>query len=319
MKNIYSNIIKFNKNNLIKTINSLKKNNIVGLPTETVYGLAGNAYSEKAIKKIYALKRRPNFNPLIIHYYDLKDAKKDVLFNKDFLKLYKMFCPGPITFVLKKRKDSQINVASSSNLSTAAIRFPNNLIIRELLKKISFPLAIPSANKSTRVSSVSADNVAEEFKKELKIIIDGGNSKIGIESTVIDLSGKIKILRPGIISPQEIGKVLKKKIPLIKKHSNITAPGALKLHYSPGIPIKMNSKNCPNQYAFIIFGDKFKKKKNTYNLSKNSNLREAAKNLYKIFRKIKKLKYKKIYIVKVPNKGIGIALNDRIERASRYK
>ena len=247
MKNIYSNIIKFNKNNLIKTINSLKKNNIVGLPTETVYGLAGNAYSEKAIKKIYALKRRPNFNPLIIHYYDLKDAKKDVLFNKDFLKLYKMFCPGPITFVLKKRKDSQINVASSSNLSTAAIRFPNNLIIRELLKKISFPLAIPSANKSTRVSSVSADNVAEEFKKELKIIIDGGNSKIGIESTVIDLSGKIKILRPGIISPQEIGKVLKKKIPLIKKHSNITAPGALKLHYSPGIPIKMNSKNCPNQ------------------------------------------------------------------------
>ncbi len=211
MKNIYSNIFKFNKKNHVKSIISLEKNNVIGLPTETVYGLAGNAYSLKAVKKIYKLKKRPSFNPLIIHYYSLKDAKKDIEVNNSLLQLYKKFCPGPITFVLKKRKSTKINKLTSLKLNTVAIRFPSNLIIRKILKKLNFPLAIPSGNISSGISPISAQDVAEEFKKKLNFIIDGGVSKIGIESTVVDLSSKIKILRPGIISSKEISKVLKKK------------------------------------------------------------------------------------------------------------
>tara|TARA_X000001036_G_C20675204_1_gene803907 strand:+ start:1222 stop:2181 length:960 start_codon:yes stop_codon:yes gene_type:complete len=319
MKNIYSNIFKFNKKNHVKSIISLEKNNVIGLPTETVYGLAGNAYSLKAVKKIYKLKKRPSFNPLIIHYYSLKDAKKDIEVNNSLLQLYKKFCPGPITFVLKKRKSTKINKLTSLKLNTVAIRFPSNLIIRKILKKLNFPLAIPSGNISSGISPISAQDVAEEFKKKLNFIIDGGVSKIGIESTVVDLSSKIKILRPGIISSKEISKVLKKKVKNVKQHRSIKAPGALKFHYSPGIPIKMNAKNSSKNHAFIIFGKRYKNTKNSFNLSKKSNLNEAAKNLYKIFRKIKKLKYKKINVVKIPNKKVGVAINDRIKKASGTK
>ena len=193
MKNIYTNIYSFNKKIIKKTVNFLKRGNIAGLPTETVYGLAGNAYSEKAVKKIYKLKNRPKKNPLIIHYLNLKDAEKDVIFSKNFLKLYKIFCPGPITFVLKK-KNSKISSLATANLNTVAIRFPNHKITKSILKLINFPLAMPSANISTRVSPVNARDVFDEFGKKIKIIIDGGNSKIGIESTVIDLTDKPKIL-----------------------------------------------------------------------------------------------------------------------------
>jgi len=317
MKNIYSNIFKFNKKILKKTVDFLKKNNISGLPTETVYGLAGNAYSDIAVKKIYKLKKRPSINPLIVHYYKISDANNDVHFNSDFIKLYNKLCPGPITFILNKKKDSKISSLALTKLDTVAVRFPKHPVIRSVLKKLSFPLAAPSANISSGISPVRSLDVAEEFKKKIKIIIDGGNSEIGIESTVIDLTKKIKILRPGIIGPNIIGNILKKKISIIKKINTIKAPGGLKKHYSPDIPIVLNAKKSFKDQAFITFGKKFKKSKNSFNLSYSSNLKIAAKNLYKTFRKIKKLKYKKIYIVKIPNKGIGVAINDRIKRASK--
>ena len=136
MKNIYSNIYSFNKKVLNKTVNSLKLGNLVSLPTETIYGLAGNAYSKKAVKKIFKLKNRPKKNPLIIHYLNKKDASQDVLFNDNFLKLYKKFCPGPITFVLKKNKISKISSGATANLNTVAIRFPNHSVIKKVLKLI---------------------------------------------------------------------------------------------------------------------------------------------------------------------------------------
>ena len=197
MKNIYSNIYSFNKKVLKKSVNSLNQGNILSLPTETVYGLAGNAYSVQAIKKIFKLKKRSKINPLIIHYYNDKQANNDVIFNKNFLKLYKKFCPGPITFVLKKNPKTRIASSATAKLNTVAIRFPKHRIIRKLLKILKFPLAMPSANISSSLSPVSALDVFDEFKEKLNIIIDGGNSKIGIESTVIDLTKKPKILRPG--------------------------------------------------------------------------------------------------------------------------
>ena len=314
MKNIYSNIFSFSKKTLHKSIANLKKGNVVSLPTETVYGLAGNAYSKTAVQKIYNLKKRPKKNPLIVHYLNYKDADKDVLFNVNFYKLYKKFCPGPITFVLRKKNKSKIQSSVTANLKTVAIRFPSHNTARSILKKLNFPLAMPSANLSSGISPINASDVADEFKKKIKIIIDGGNSKIGIESTVVSLVGKPKILRPGIIGTKTINKFL--KISIIRKISKIRSPGMLKRHYSPGIPVLLNQKKSDKNSALITFGKKYKDKKNYFNLSKKSDLKEAASNLYKTFRKIKKQGFKKIYVVKIPNLGPGIAINDRLRRAS---
>ena len=168
MKNIYSNIYSFNKKLLKKTVKSLKQGKIVGLPTETVYGLAGNAYSQKAVKNIFEIKKRPKKNPLIIHYHDLEFVERDVMLNDSFLKLYKAFCPGPLTFVLKKNKNTKIVPLATSNLKTVAIRFPNHKIIRSILKFINFPLAMPSANLSSKLSPVNAYDVFDDFKKKIK-------------------------------------------------------------------------------------------------------------------------------------------------------
>ena len=260
MKNIYSNIFKVNNKNIFKAINCLKKRGVIGIPTETVYGLAANAYSSKAVKKIYYLKKRPFKNPLIIHYYNLNQLKKDVELNNNFFKLYKKFSPGPITFVLKKKKESQLSNMATAKLKTVAIRFPKNKTIRRILKSLNFPLAIPSANKSTHISPVSAEDVAQEFKNSVKIIINDGSCKIGLESTVVDLTSKPKILRPGLIGPASISKALKKKITISHNSKIIKAPGMLKKHYSPGIPMKLNQKKAKDNEAFIVFGKKYKKK-----------------------------------------------------------
>ena len=314
MKNIYSNIFSFNKKTLNKSIANLKKGNVIGLPTETVYGLGGNAYSKKAVQKIYNLKKRPKKNPLIVHYLNYKDADKDVIFNSDFHKLYKKFCPGPITFILRKKNKSKIQSSVTAKLNTVAIRFPNHRTTRSILKKLNFPLAMPSANLSSGVSPVNALDVSDEFKKKIKIIINSGNSKIGIESTVVSLVGKPKILRPGIIAAKTIKKFL--NVTIIKKSSKIVSPGMLKKHYSPGIPVILNQKRADKNCALITFGKKYKNKTNCFNLSKKSDLKEAASNLYKTFRKIKKQGFKKINVVKIPNIGAGIAINDRLKRAS---
>ena len=314
MKNIYSNIFSFNKKTLNKSVETLKKRNVVGLPTETVYGLAGNAYSRIAVQKIYSLKKRPKKNPLIVHYLDYKHANNDVIFNKNFYKLYKKFCPGPITFILKKKNKSKIQSSVTAKLNTVAIRFPSHRTTRSVLKRLGFPLAMPSANLSSGVSPINAQDVADEFKKKIKIIINSGNSKIGIESTVISLVGKPKILRPGIIVAKTIRRFF--KINIIKKSSRISSPGMLKKHYSPGIPILLNQKKAGKNCAFITLGKNYKYKTNYFNLSKKSDLKEAASNLYKTLRKIKKQGFKKIHVVKIPNVGVGIAINDRLKRAA---
>ena len=317
MRNIYSNIFKVNNKNLSKAVGYINKKQLIGVPTETVYGLAGNAYSKKAIKKIYLLKKRPFKNPLIIHYLDLEQLKSDVELNSDFYKLYKKFCPGPITFVLNKKKNSLLPSMATANLKTVAVRMPRNKTMRKILESLNFPLAIPSANQSTHVSPVSAKDVANEFGSSLKFILDGGSCVIGIESTVVDLTSTAKILRPGSINPSSISKVLNKKIFIHKGFKSIKAPGMSKKHYSPGIPIKLNQDKAKSNEAFIVFGKKYKKAKNTFNLSNKSNLNEAARNLYKILRLIKKKNYKMICVSSIPQTGIGLAINDRLNRAAK--
>ena len=319
MKYSYSNIFTPSKKMLDKAKRLLAKGSLVALPTETVYGLACNAYSNNAVKKIFKLKGRPKFNPLIIHYYNDQKALDDVIINNNFKKLYKKLCPGPITFILKKKGSSKIQPSANAKLETVAVRFPKHKVIRTILKAINFPLAMPSANISSSVSPVCAQDVFDEFKKKIKFIVDGGQSKIGIESTVIDLTDAPKILRPGIIAPSKVEKILNLKIKKNHNKSIIKSPGMLKRHYSPGLPIKINQKKTDKKSAFIYLGNKFKNKKNFFSLSNNSNLTEAASNLYKTFRLIKKRKFKKIQIAKIPLKGSGVAINDRIKRAASKK
>jgi L-threonylcarbamoyladenylate synthase len=319
MKNSYSNIFSFNKKISNKTIKVLNKGSLASLPTETVYGLAANAYSKEAVKKIFKLKKRPRFNPLIIHYYSIAQIYNDVIINDYFIKLYKKFCPGPITFILRKNKNSKINSLASAKLKTVAIRFPKHKVARSILRNINFPLAMPSANLSSNVSPVTAQDVYEEFQKKIKIIIDGGQSLVGIESTVIDLTSSPKILRPGIINASAIEKVLKLKLKKNNYHAKFKSPGMLKKHYSPGIPVLINQKKFDKNSAFIYLGNKFRNNKKKFSLSKSSNLDEAASKLYKTFRIIKKQGFKKIQIAKIPLRGAGIAINDRIKRASKIK
>tara|TARA_B100000029_G_scaffold451851_1_gene476703 strand:+ start:2239 stop:3195 length:957 start_codon:yes stop_codon:yes gene_type:complete len=316
MKNVYLNIFKPNSANLKKAKKNIENNNVIGLPTETVYGLAGNAYSNRSVRKIFKLKKRPSINPLIVHFKNLKDLEKDVIFNDSFIKLYKALCPGPLTFVLKKKPNSRISKIATANKKTIAVRFPKHKTARNLLKILNVPLAAPSANISTKLSPTSAKDVWDEFGNKVKFILDGGHCKIGIESTILDLTGKPSILREGIILREEIQKILKRKVKITNESKNIKSPGQMKLHYSPGIPVKLDKKNVKQNEALICFGKSFKNKKNQFNLSKNGNLKEAANNLYKTMRKIKKKNFKSIAVTKIPLKGIGLAINDRLVKAS---
>ena len=316
MKNIYLNIYKPSLVNLKKAKKNLGNNNVVAIPTETVYGLAGNAYSDKSVKKIFKLKKRPLFNPLIIHFKNLKGLKNDVILNANFKKLYRAFCPGPITFILKKRKISKISKKATAGKKTVAVRIPKHKVIRNLLGMLKFPLAAPSANISSKLSPTSAQDVFDEFGNKIKFILNGGRCNIGLESTIVDLTGKPSVLRPGSVSVEKIQKILKKKIKIKRNVKKIKAPGQLKLHYSPGIPLEMNKKYAKKNQALIVLGNKFKPRKNHFNLSKSGSLKEAANNLYKTMREIKKRNFKSIAVVKIPNKKIGYAINDRLMKAS---
>ena len=178
---------------------------------------------------------------------------------------------------------------------------------------------MPSANVSSNVSPVNARDVYEEFKNKIEIIIDGGQSIVGIESTVVDLTNNPTILRPGIISSLDIEKILKLKVKKYRNNFKFKSPGMFKKHYSPGIPVLINQEKHDKKSAFIYLGNKYKKDKKKFSLSKNSNLNEAASNLYKTFRLIKKQGFKKIQIAKIPSRGTGIAINDRIKRAAKIK
>ena len=310
MKSIQSNIKKAKK--------YLDKNDCIAVPTETVYGLAGNAYSDIAVKKIFKLKKRPANNPLIVHYYDINKLKQDCHINDNFIKLFNKFSPGPITFILKLKKDSKISNFVTNKQKTLAVRFPKHLLFRKLLKNLNYPLAAPSANISTKLSSVQASDVIEEFGSKIKYILNGGKCQIGVESTIINLTAKPTILRFGGLDISKIEKIFKKRIVIDTNSKKKIAPGQFPLHYSPGIPLRTNVKDSKNNEAFLLIKKRKITFKNYYYLSKKNDLKQAAKNLYSLLRNIKRDGYKMIAVEKIPNIGIGKTINDRLNRASKY-
>ncbi|MDC0330679.1 L-threonylcarbamoyladenylate synthase [Candidatus Pelagibacter sp.] len=310
--------MKSNQSKIKKAKKYLNKNYCIGVPTETVYGLAANAYKNSAVKKIYNLKKRPKNNPLIVHYHDIDSLKKDCLINDNFTKLYKKFSPGPITYVLQLRKSSKISKYVTNNKKSLAVRFPKHTIFKNLLKQLDYPLAAPSANITTKVSAVKAKDVKEEFGNKIKYILDGGTCAIGIESTIVNLIGRPTILRLGGLDILKIQKTLGFKINTSANPKKKIAPGQSRLHYSPDIPLRMNVTKPKNDEAFIIIKRKKTKLKNYFYLTSKNNLDEAAKNLYSCLRKIKNQGYKSIAVEKIPNIGLGKAINDRLRRASKY-
>tara|TARA_B110000027_G_scaffold39127_1_gene43214 strand:- start:56 stop:988 length:933 start_codon:yes stop_codon:yes gene_type:complete len=310
--------MKSNQSNIKKAKKYLDKNYCIAVPTETVYGLAANAYSNSAVKKVFDLKKRPKNNPLIVHYLGISSLKKDCLLNDNFIKLYKKFSPGPITYILRLKKDSKISKYVTNNEKNLAVRFPKHKIFKELLKQLDYPLAAPSANISTKVSAVQSTDVKEEFGNKIKYILDGGRCNIGIESTIVNLTGRPTILRLGGLDISKIQKTLKCKMSIVINSKNKTTPGQSRLHYSPGIPLKMNMPKPKSDEAFILIKKRKNKSSNYFYLSKNNNLNEAAKNLYSCLRKIKNKGYKSIGVEKISNKGLGKAINDRLLRASRF-
>ena len=308
--------MKNNLSNIKKAIKYLNNNHCVAIPTETVYGLAANAYSNRATKKIFKLKRRPKNNPLIVHYDSLEKLMNDCEVNELFFKLFKKFSPGPISYVLQLKKNSKISKNVTNGKKTLAVRFPSHGITRNLLKKINYPLAAPSANISNRISPVTAKDVFDELGNKVKYILEGGKCKIGLESTIVNLTGKPNILRLGGIPKNKISKFFNSKEDLTKK-SKVITPGMGKSHYSPNIPIRLNISKPKKNEAFLLIQKKNKKDKNYFYLSKNRNLAEAGKNLYKTLRNIKKKGFASIAVEKIPNHGIGETINDRLIRAAK--
>ena len=310
--------MKTNQSNIKKAKKYLDKNYCIGVPTETVYGLAANAYTDLAVKKIFNLKKRPKNNPLIVHYHDIDSLERDCLINDNFIKLYNKFSPGPITYVLKLKKDSKISKYVTNNQKSLAVRFPKHTLFKNLLKQLDYPLAAPSANITTKVSAVKIEDVKEEFGNKISYILDGGVCTVGIESTIVNLIGKPTILRFGGLDVLKIQKTLGFKLNIAINPKKKITPGQSRLHYSPGIPLRMNIIKPKNNEAFIIIKKRKIKLKNYFYLTTKNNLDEAAKNLYSCLRKIKNKGYKSIAVEKISNKGLGKAINDRLQRASRY-
>jgi len=310
--------MKSNQSNIKKAKKYLNKNYCIGVPTETVYGIAANAYKNSAVKKIFNLKKRPKNNPLIVHYHDIDSLKQDCLINDNFTKLYKKFSPGPITYILQLKKNSKISKYVTNNKKSLAVRFPKHSLLKNLLKQLEYPLAAPSANITTKVSAVKAADVKEEFGKKIKYVLNGGKCSVGLESTIINLTGKPTILRLGGLDISKIRKVLKFKIDVNVNPKKKISPGQSNLHYSPGIPLKMNINKPGKDSAFILIKKRKTKSKNYYYLSTKGNLNEAAKNLYSCLRKIKNRGYKSITVEKIPYRGLGKVINDRLTRASKF-
>ncbi len=296
----------------------LLEGKVISAMTETVYGLLGNAEDPRAIKAIYEFKKRPIFNPLIVHVNSIKMAKRIACFTKDAEKLSNSLWPGPLTLILKKKK-SNICSTVTANLETIAIRFADSKIFSKIISKINKPIAAPSANISGFVSSTKPSHVKKYFKNKIDLIIDSGQSRYGIESTVINLTTcPYQILRLGIIEKKIIKDLLGKDIiEITKQNSKISSPGQLLKHYSTNTPIRMNAKKKLKGEAFLGFGEKQNEEKINLNLSKDSNLNEAAFNLFDYLIKLDKLNMRKIAISPIPDIGLGRVINDKLKRASK--
>ena len=300
----------------------LKEGEVVAIPTETVYGLAGNAFEPKALAKIFAAKERPTFDPLIVHIADiaqLTDIAKDI--PDSAYKLAEAYWPGPMTIILPK-KDCIPDLCTSA-LPSVAVRFPSHPIAQAIIKESGLPLAAPSANLFKHVSPTTAEHVAAQLADRIAGIVDGGPCSVGVESSIISLVGEPTVMRPGAITPEMFKAILgevKIKESTSKPGQPMLAPGQCDTHYRPQVPLYYGEVpagyTLPEHTVRIAFGSQAGPIPATVNLSATGDMVEATSKLYAFMHDLDKSEYNLILVDPIPNTGVGMALNDRLKRAS---
>lgn len=286
----------------------------VGMPTETVYGLAADATSPTAVAGIFSAKGRPEFNPLIAHCETLHAAQEQVIFDERALALANAFWPGPLTLILPVSPTGSVCELARAGLSTLGVRVPSHPVAQELLHRYAKPLAAPSANPSGRLSPTSAQDVANELGNGVALVLDGGQSAVGLESTIVSvLPGEaVRLLRTGAIAREMLEEVCG---PLeTGATAGIIAPGQLSSHYAPGARLRLNATEVREGEVLLGFGPDCPKE--TANLSFAGDCVEAAANLFRLLRELDASGAQTIAIMPVPEEGLGEAINDRLRRAA---
>ncbi|MET3589340.1 L-threonylcarbamoyladenylate synthase [Bartonella silvatica] len=310
----------FNSDSIKEAVSLLEQGRIVALPTETVYGLAGDATNGKAVSSIFSTKKRPQFNPLIAHVSSIDMAERYVEIDCLSRRLMEAFWPGPLTFVLPLKAQHNIHPLTTSGLDTLAVRFPDSRFA-EVVQYFGRPLAAPSANQSGRLSPTSAEAVFASLGESVPLILDGGPCKIGLESTIIKVCDEgVYLLRPGGLAAEEIEKITGKLLKRLDQQAAIEAPGMLKSHYAPNAVIRLNVQKVESGEALLAFGQKrIMGSENAVailNLSENGQLEEAASHLFQYMKQLDSLNVRCIAVESIPSYGLGEAINDRLRRAA---
>jgi L-threonylcarbamoyladenylate synthase len=324
-----SQIIAANKDSIEKAARILCEGGLVGMPTETVYGVAANALDGKAVARVFEAKGRPAFNPLITHFADARTIENYAVMDERAKMLAQAFWPGPLTMILQQVKDCGLSDLVTAGLPTVAVRVPAHPVARDLIKAAGVPLAAPSANVSGSLSPTSAAHVAASLGDKVDMILAAGSSAVGLESTVIDLStDEAVILRPGGITAEDISAVLGYKIGYAQEGSDIKSPGQLLKHYAPDTPVRLNAIDLEAGEALLAFGSiRFMGIRGggaaadlpdsmVRNLSEGQDLHEAAANLFAMLRDLDRPEHKRIAVMNLPDIGLGVAINDRLKRAA---
>lgn len=294
----------------------LKRGGLVAFPTETVYGLGADAGNGRAVAAIFSAKGRPEFNPLIVHVPGLAEAEALGEFTPLARRLAKTFWPGALTLVLPRKADAKLSLLVSAGLDTVAIRAPSNALAQELLRAAGSPIAAPSANRSGSVSPTTAAHVAESLNGAVALILDGGPTALGIESSIVGFEdGKPLLLRPGAVPREAIEPVAG---PLACAHGErISSPGQLASHYAPKTPIRLDARTVEGDEALLAFGPLVPRgARSTMNLSASGDLAEAAANLFAMLRALDASGAGRIAVMPIPKHGLGEAINDRLRRAA---
>lgn len=294
----------------------LRAGELVAFPTETVYGLGGDARSDIAVARIFAAKGRPSFNPLIVHVQDIAAARRIAVWGAQAEKLAAAFWPGPLTLVLPLRPEAGISALVTAGLPTVAIRVPAHPVAQALLRAFGGPVAAPSANPSGRISPTRAAHVQDGLDGRIAAIIDGGDCQVGVESTILGLADGVAILRPGGVPAEAIEALVGVELADVTHGDRPTAPGQLASHYAPAARVRLDALNAQDGEVFIGFGDIGATA--DLNLSPSGDLIEAAANLFHMLRQADALAGRAgaIAIAPVPERGIGRAINDRLRRAA---
>lgn len=297
---------------LARAAQILRDGGLVAFPTETVYGLGGDATNSRAVAAIYEAKGRPRFNPLIVHVADLAMAERFARFDTRARALATAFWPGPLTLVLPLADGAGLSPLVTADLDSVAIRIPAHPVAQALIRAFGGPLAAPSANPSGKVSPTRADHVAQGLEGRIAAILDGGPCAVGVESTILGLTGEAALLRPGGIALEAL-EALIGPVALHQPGDGITAPGQLASHYAPAAPLRLNAQPEPDE-VHIGFGPG----PATLNLSPGADLAEAAANLFHMLREADRLAGPtgRISAAPIPDHGLGRAINDRLRRAA---